>query len=385
MRKKIVVLIFLLLIGSKFSQAQCGQNYFLDDHKQYNKVNICNENIQIATAEEHWKIKNNWGLRVEWYDNENIIFLNNLVGNAFLLNIETNEIQALTEHFTHSGFSRVYRLKNEDLLLVGSLEHGNCGDPYPLEICEDKRFLGELYVLQYPYDKPPVALNEPAWEGVALSLTNNQIVWSDTRVPFTQDNLVATAFNYFFKRSNLWTGTIAYDKQNEPYIEGKRKILSKYRIGPVFLEPQNFKGKGNEELIFSAYGIVQGKSDLYVYDFKKNKKRKVKVGKGYNEWEGIHPSFEYGLFENDPSTTLFTDFSPEMYLYDFEKEESRRYLFWKDREDLDGFYIGNTVFSPDGSKLAGVAGAKSGDEGIGYGVGILVKNIEEKVDSLIQE
>ncbi len=112
-----------------------------------------------------------------------------------------------------------------------------------------------------------------------------------------------------------------------PSLENIEKNVSKYEVGLVFFEPQNFRGEGDEPLLFEAYGPTSsGTSDTYVYDF----------------------------IDRDP-TSIFTYSADSL---------------------MRGFYVHEPVYSPNGEFSLMAAGGISGNEfnSPGYGVGIVLFN-----------
>ena len=60
------------------------------------------------------------GLRPDWsHDGRHLLFLDDLVGNVFELDLESRSVRPLTSHFEHAGFTRARYLASGDILLCG--------------------------------------------------------------------------------------------------------------------------------------------------------------------------------------------------------------------------------------------------------------------------
>ena len=65
----------------------------------------------------------NTGMRADWSaDGSRLIFLDDLVGNVFEIEIESRKVRPLTAHFEHTGFTRARFLSNGGVLLCGPSE-----------------------------------------------------------------------------------------------------------------------------------------------------------------------------------------------------------------------------------------------------------------------
>lgn len=362
----------LLLTNPLLSNADCGDSYNLTHHNVTGKLDICDIEPQLDSK---FRILTNWGTKPEWLNKTQFAFVSNQIGDIYLMDLETNTVSNLTGHFEHSGFTRVHKLKNGDLLLLGP-SSGPQPPIDPLVIYDNGQFTSDLWVLKAPYDEPPVPLNVHAWEGIAVSTESNRIAWSDTRKPFYGKNLFFTGLNYIFARSNLWMGEIDYDDVGTPYINHIEKLVRKYEVGLVFFEPQNFKGENDEQLLFEAYGPTSsGTSDTYIYDFTLESHRKIHTAEGYNEWEGISPDYKKAFVEVDPTATNISGPSAvDLYVYDFVEQELSTIFVNSHDPLMHGFHVHEPVFSPDGNLALMATGGATGNEfnSPGYGIGIVL-------------
>ena len=375
-----------LLLLCRPSLAGCGDDYMLDTHYISGKLDICTIEDEIA-----FEVLTNFGTKPEWINDTQFVFLNNQVGDVFLMDLELNTLTNLTGHFSHAGFTRIHQLNNGDLLLLGP-ETGSQPPADPLVINEAGRFTGSLWVFEAPFHLPPYLLKRekidylfglfpvrssvsiPGWEGIAVSKESDTIVWSDTQVPFFGNNLLDTAFNYLFAPSSLWAGELVYSP-GQTRVVNARKIVDKIQIGSVLLEPQDFRG--DHQLTFTAYGpTASGSGDTYLYDFNTRRATRRMTGPGYEEWEGMAPDYSRSFVEIDrDASNLEGPISVELFLHDFASGQSTRFsYFHDDYQRDDDFKVHQPVFSPDGTQALFATGSSQGNEirSPGYGIGIVI-------------
>ncbi len=365
--------------------AGCDDPYILSHHKATGKLDICGIESELGD----FKILTNWGTKPEWLNDTQFVFLSNQIGDVYLMDIERNTVRNLTSHFKHAGFTRAHKLNTGDLLLVGPVT-GPQPPKDPLSIYDNGQFSGCLWVFEAPFNKQPYLLkrkvsgdrmvNIPAWEGIAVSKESNRIVWSDTQTPFFSEGIIKTGWNYNFKPSNLWVGEFIHGS-GRSYLDNARKIVPKKDIGAVFLEPQNFIGKEDQQVSFSAYGpSSSGSGDTYLYDFKSSRIKQKHLGKGYEEWEGVAPDYQKTFIEIDSEASRFKGpEAVELYIYDFSSGQNTRVTYFRnDHLRADGFYLHEPVFSPNGKFALFATGGGGGWEinSPGYSIGIVMVNIE---------
>lgn len=370
-RHAVIPIIGIVFLSSQYSWADCGQPYNLRHHRDAGRTDICD-----VDWPEHYEVLINWGTKPEWIDANHFAFVSNQVGDVYLMNLESRELRILTGHFKHAGFTRVHRLINGDLLLLGHME-GPRPPEDPLTHYNEGQFTGELFVLKKPYDGKPIPLGAHAWEGVAVSRESLRIAWSTSHVPFFGKNIVQTAGFYFAKQSTVQTGVIEYDGNGIPHLTNKEKLVNKWRIGPVHLEPQNFRGKDDEELLISAYGPFENLSGLLMVNRNTKKISRIKYRPMYQEWEGIHPDYGLAFVEIDRKLFLYFGFDcVELYLYHFEEKEFEQVGHFEAEYDKK-VYVHEPVFSDDGKLVLFTTAAQDeAPDSPGYGIGIILFNYE---------
>ncbi len=150
------------------------------------------------------------GLRPDWsHDGKRLLFLDDLVGNVFEIDVESRNVRPLTSHFDHAGFTRARYLASGDILLCG---------PQPSDASreEEGRWHTALWFLGADLSRPPSPLNAPCFEGPAVSRRSARIAWTQSDYP---DSVV-------LGRSEIWTGEIAV-AGGEPALVNRRKLLDR--------------------------------------------------------------------------------------------------------------------------------------------------------------
>jgi len=383
----------LLLLPSSLTWAACDDDYNISHHHVTGKLDICSIQEEMGSS---YQVLSNWGTKPEWLNDSQFVFLNNLIGDVYMMDLDSNEISSITSHFMHSGFTRAHPLPSGDLLLMGP-SSGPQPPLDPMEMYDKGQFTGDLWVLEAPFTGTPYPLqrevtkhvwwwtettmvNIHAWEGVAVSQETNQIVWSDTNVPFYATNIIETGINYFTKRSNLWLGEINYNTEGRAVLENAHEIVKKTQIGGVYLEPQNFKGYQDEQVLFTTYGPTsEGSGDTYIYDIQEDKIIRQFTAYGYDEWEGIAPDYSKAFVEVDSEATRFTGpVKVKLNLFDFVTSTLTPFVEFADPSINEYFYVHEPVFSPDGTRVLMTTGGLQGNEfnGPGYGIGLVLVDLE---------
>ena len=327
-----------------------------------------------------WSLLTNWGTKPQWLNPTSFVFVSNLVGDVFRMDVESGAIDRLTGHFSHAGFTRVHVLSNGDLLLLGP-SSGSPPPANPLAPHDAGMFNGDLFVLRRPFDGEPLPLHRNAWEGIAVSRETMQIAWSTTNVSFYARNpdgsiaLLATGLRYLCQPTSIRTGRFGYYSEGVPRLEEEREVVSKWNVGAVFLEPQDFVGPSDESLLVSVYGIVDGFSDRIVVDMADGSFAKMDhpLGGGYDEWEGVHPSGDSAFVEVSDSWLGKPGSSWDLYLYDLATGAYRIVT------EPSTVFPHEPVFAPGGRWALTATAARGGWPG--YSAGILLIDLEADAKS----
>lgn len=182
------------------------------------------------------------GLRPDWSaDGRRLIYLDALVGDVYELELETGESTSLTAHFDHQGFTRARYLASGDLLLCGPV--GASADAR-----EGSRWDTELWFLPRSGQGPAQRLEEPCFEGPAVSRRDMQIAWTRSDYP---DEIV-------FGRSEIWTGRIVVEGSNARLVDRRKRVDRADFMYLAFLETQDFRPPDENELLFTAYAYMGG-------------------------------------------------------------------------------------------------------------------------------
>jgi hypothetical protein len=349
----------------------------MTDHENAGQPDHCED---FTDFPEGWSLMTNWGTKPQWYSSTSFVFVSNLVGDVFRMDVESGEIDSLTSHFPHAGFTRVHVLSNGDLLLLGP-SSGSSPPKDPLVPHDTGMFTGDLFILRQPFDGEPFPLHRNAWEGIAVSRKSMQIAWSTTDVPFYAQSpdgsidLLATGLQYLLQPTSIRTGRIVFDSDGIPRLEEDREVISKWSVGAVFLEPQDFAGPSEELLLVSAYGIVDGFGDRIVVDMADGSFEKIDhpLGAGYDEWEGVHPSGNSAFVEVSDSAIGDPEGKWWLYLYNLATGTHRIVT------EPNAVGPHEPVFSKGGRWVLTATTARGGWPG--YSVGTLLIDMKADTDS----
>lgn len=224
----------------------------------------------------------------------------------------------------------------------------------------------------------PTNLGEIAHEGVAVARNSNRIAWTIGH--------------------EIFTGSIAYDDNGVPYLDGKTKILDGTQL-PFYptgdgtnygakhgdIEPQNFRPPLEEELIFSRYGeSADGKysSETWTYNLRTQEViNQSNRPYWYDEPEGVFPDGEYTLVESD----IFLPESNHAQVLDLYRmrldgtgKDMLRLTHFGDVEHSNGvnFKANQGVISWDGKYMLFGEGRSNTNDQPGSGFGIYLFDFE---------
>jgi hypothetical protein len=292
------------------------------------------------------------GLRPDFSgDGARLLFLDELVGNVFELELASRRVRPLTRHFEHHGFTRARYLASGDILLCGP-QAADTSRP------EQGRWHTALWFLAADLGSPAVALDAPCFEGPAVSRRSLRIAW--TRSDYPDDVVLG--------RSEIWTGEIAVDG-GAPRLVDRRLLLDRSDFWYLaFLETQDFRFPEERELIFTAYAYRGG--ELMGVDLETGELRNYSRSWGYDEAEGVFPDGRFAAVEREPETWTAVP-RGRIDIWRTALDGSGRSERLTHFSDFAGFGANNPVVSPDGRWLAFGLRDANGPHGNGRGIFLL--------------
>lgn len=259
-------------------------------------------------------------------DGRRFLYLDALVGNVFEFDLATGSSRPLTQHFSHSGFTRAHYLANGDLLLCGPAEV-DPDDP------ERGRWNARFWLLESNLQRAALPLDERCFEGPAVARNSMRIAWVRTDLP----EKMLTA------RSELWTG-IVEPNGDRPRIVEARKLADRWDFfGLGMLEPQDFRPPDEGELLFTAYAWRGG--EAMGVDLSTGAIENYSKSPWYEEIEGVTPDGRYALIEREFSLRANPRGAIDLWLLrlDGSGESVRMTRF----SEFSAYGANNPVVSPD--------------------------------------
>lgn len=273
------------------------------------------------------------GLRADWSaDARHLLYLDELVGDVFEIDVASRAVRPITNHFAHAGFTRARYLANGDILLCGPRKR-------PAKDPERGRWTSELWWLGSDLSRPAQALGEPCFEGPAVSRRSPRIAWTHSEYP---ERVV-------FGRSEIWTGEIVVENAIAR-IEGRRKLLDRSAFHYLaFLETQDFRPPDERELLFTAYAWKGG--EVMGVDLATGEIRNYSRNWGYDEVEGVFPDGRAAAVEREPGTYTLTP-SGSIDVWRTALDGSGKSERLTHFSDFAGYGANNPAISPDGRWMA---------------------------------
>lgn len=289
------------------------------------------------------------GVRPDWSpDGSHLVYLDALVGDVHELELESGESRSLTTHFEHRGFTRARYLASGDLLLCGPGD--GVDDPG-----ETGRWRSELWFLSRTGKSPAQRLDEPCFEGPAVSRRELQIAWTRSDYP---DEVV-------FARSEIWTGRISVEDGKARLVDRRKRVDRGDFLYLAFLETQDFRPPEERELLFTAYAYRGG--EVMGVDLATGRLTNYSRDWAYDEAEGVFPDGKSIAVEREVGTyTAVPVGDIDIWQLALDGTGAARRLTWF--TEYAGYGANNPVISPDGRKMAFGLRIKGGEHGNARGI-----------------
>jgi hypothetical protein len=302
------------------------------------------------------------GLRPDWSPSgKQLVLMEGApLGEVAILDVKSGRKRIVTDHFEHRGFSRAYFLDNGDLLLCGPTSGPEPSDAHP----EAGRFSGVMSVLRRPFTKRPQYLGASCWEGMATSDRSMRIAWNRSDIDYTDEDLADRVVNGI---SEIWTGVVRY-RNGRAYLSDVERAVERQAVSPIaVLEAQGFRGRGDREVIFTAYAH-QGGEVMGVPRAGGERRRVTNYSDSpvYEEVEGIAPNGRYALVERDLES--MAEPGPlDIWRLPLDGKGALERLTYFNRY-RGGYYASNPTVSPDGETIAFQLSYDGPVEGEGRGI-----------------
>lgn len=289
------------------------------------------------------------GLRPEWSaDGARLAYLDALVGDVHELDLATGQSRTLTAHFEHRGFTRARYLASGDLLLCGP-GAGDAGAG------EAGRWKSELWFLPKSGGHAAQPLEEPCFEGPAVSRRDLRIAWTRSDYP---DEIV-------LGRSEIWTGRITVGDGRARLVERRKRLDRSDFLYLAFLETQDFRPPDERELLFTAYAWRGG--EVMGLDLESGELTNYSQDWGYDEAEGVFPDGRSIAVEREPGTHTAVP-EGDIDIWQLSLDGSGDWRRLTHFSEYPGYGANNPVIHPDGRKLAFGLRVKGGGHGNAQGI-----------------
>ncbi len=335
MKKTLIICLCILLTGCMSSTKKLGPESYRDLSRSTSE---CTDKIfphlageKCAAGEfDYFTIRQltDFGERPAWSpDGKKIAFMDEEFGNAYELDLASDEIECITCEFEHEGFLRVHYMKDGDYLLLG---------PKKFESEFRSRYFGNGFFWM-PADRssPPQWLGEEHYEGVAISRESRLIAYAKTWLSHP-----------FLMPSRMFVAEITPDGR----LINRRVVFRSMQL----IEAQDFL-PGDRGLTFARY---TPNYDALTLDFASGEVTNQSRSPASEEPEGIFPGGEFTLMESDRALGLKGEMDLDIYMLrlDGTGKDVRRLTHFT---DTPGEKANNPVVSPDGCRIAFMKAKKS--------------------------
>ena len=218
-----------------------------------------------------------------------------------------------------------------------------------------ERWQAELWFLHRDGVTPAQPLDEPCFEGPAVSRRDLQIAWTRSDYP---EELV-------FARSEIWTGRIVLEDGRARLVEKAKRLDRSAFHQLAFLETQDFRPPEERELLFTAYAYKGG--EVMGLDLESGEWTNYSQSWGYDEAEGVFPDGRSIAVEREPGTHTANPVG-DIDIWQLALDGSgqvRRLTYFTEHA---GYGANNPVVSPDGRWMAFGLRIKGGGHGNAQGI-----------------
>ncbi len=295
-----------------------------------------------------------FGERADWApDGGSLIFIEKTFGDVYRIDLAGHNLVPLTHHYFHEGYTRALYLSNGDVLLSGAPDF-DARNPW-----RSRNETAELWLLQKPFDRPPVPLGTRCTEGPAVSRRGLRIAWTIDHGDYP-DRLPEGA-------SQMWVGDIDLGGE-KPRLANQRMVLDSRKLPfRCNLETQDFRPPDEKELTFSGYGH-QG-TEVMGVEIETGMVTNYSNAPGqYDEPEGIFPDGRSTLVECDRHSKKGSGHVDVYRLTLDGSGKLERLTFFNDRP---AYKSSNPTVSPDGRKIAFQEARSNEPAGVGHGILVL--------------
>ena len=228
----------------------------------------------------------NYGERVDFnFDATKVIYVTKPRGEVEELDLKTGKVAKLTAGLSRKkdlGFFRCNYLRDGRILVTGGLSRRECSMFF---LSKDRQRLTKL--------------NEPCWEGPAVSRTSSKIAWTPNHIVIYQADLVFENGKPLLKNKE----EVLTTSDSAPFIpeyQGRKTAPGKSL--KTFVEPQNFVPGQEELLTYSHYGMDPYTAETMVINTKTKAITHLTADKGKKHFdaepEGAFPTGGYTCIES---------------------------------------------------------------------------------------
>jgi hypothetical protein len=213
----------------------------------------------------------------------------------------------------------------------------------------------ELWFLPRSVSSPAQRLEEPCFEGPAVSRRDMQIAWTRSDYP---DELV-------FARSEIWTGRVAVEDGEARLVDRRKRIDRADFMYLAFLETQDFRPPDERELLFTAYAYKGG--EVMGVDLESGELTNYSLDWAYDEAEGVFPDGKSIAAEREVGTYTAVPVG-DIDIWQLALDGSGASRRLTHFTEYAGYGANNPVISPDGRKMAFGLRIKGGEHGNAQGI-----------------